>query len=106
MFSGVTLIFAAMNKIAVFFFIIFAGFIVGPTLVTYIDKNADVSIAFTANEEENSAKNHEVSEFTIQDYKTDMERQFLLSKSSIEHYYQKADQIVFLEVTSPPPKHI
>lgn len=95
-----------MNKIAVFFIIIFAGFIVTATIVTYIDKNADVSIAFTANEEENFSQNHIVPEFIIQENKSDLERQFLLTQSSIDHYYQKADQIVFLEITSPPPKHI
>jgi len=100
-------IFGAMNRIAFFFFFIFTGFIISPTIVSYIDKDVDISLAYTANEEENSVKNNVLSEFTFQDHSNaNLESQFLLAKSSIEHYYQMASEIVFIDVTSPPPRHI
>lgn len=96
-----------MNRIAFFFFFIFTGFIISPTIITYIDQSVDISVAYTANEEENSVKNNVLLEFTVQDQsKADLGSQFLLAKSSIEHYYQMAGEIVFLEITSPPPRHI
>lgn len=78
----------------------------GPTLITFIDQSVDISFAFNANEEENSAKNHVGFEFLIQEGdKPDLVKQFLRTKSSVKHYYQLADNMVFLEVSSPPPKN-
>ena len=94
-----------MNRIAFFFFFVFTSFIISPTIVSYIDQSVDVSLAYTANEEENSVKNNVLLEFTLQEQsKADLGSQFLLAKSSIEHYYQIAGEMVFLDVTSPPPK--
>ncbi len=99
------LIFAEMNKTALFFLIIFSGFITAPTVVTYFNSSADVSMAFTANEEENCVKNHIVLEFIFQDNdKQDLGKQFLLQKSSIEHYHLLAEKMILLEVFSPPPQ--
>lgn len=94
-----------MNRIAFFFFFIFTSFIISPTIISYIDQSVDVSLAYTANEEENSVKNNVLLEFTIQEHtNSDLGSQFLLAKSSIEHYYQIAGEMVFLDVTSPPPR--
>jgi len=94
-----------MNRIAFFFFFVFTSFIISPTIVSYIDQSVDVSLAYTANEEENSVKNNTLLEFTLQEHaNSDLGSQFLLAKSSIEHYYQIAGEMVFLDVTSPPPR--
>jgi len=95
-----------MNRIAFFFFFVFTSFLISPTIISYIDQSVDVSIAYTANEEENSLKNNVLLEFIVQDHaNSDLGSQFLLSKSSVEHYYQIAGEMVFLDVTSPPPRH-
>ena len=94
-----------MNKIAFFFFFVFTGFIFTPTVVSYIDQDVDISLAYTANEEENSVKNHVTLEFILQDSSnSDLGSQFLLAKSSKEHYFQVASEMIFLDVTSPPPR--
>ncbi|CAN5411725.1 hypothetical protein BH23BAC2_BH23BAC2_02350 [soil metagenome] len=96
-----------MKKTALFFLILFLGFIISPSLITYIDKTADISLAFTANEEETSAKNQVVFEcFIHTENKQDMGMCFLLSQSSLEHYYNKKAGLVFLEIHSPPPRNI
>lgn len=57
-----------MKSIASLLLILFVVFIATPTFVTYVDKDADVSMAYTANEEENSSKNQIAFEYTLQDH--------------------------------------
>ena len=94
-----------MKKIAFFFLVLFVGFLATPSIVTYIDENADISMAFTANEEENSSKTQPVSEYTFHETPTgNLSLHFLQEQSALIHYYNQATRLIFLDVLSPPPK--
>ncbi len=94
-----------MNKIAIFLAVLFVGFIVSPTLITYLDESVDISIAFTANEEENSAKNQIVFEFNIQDANpSSLSLHFLQEQAALNHSYKDGAKLITLDVISPPPK--
>lgn len=85
----------------------FTLFVAGPTLVACIDKDADISFAFTANEEENSAKNLLNLEF-IKDEQANHHEAYLYlrEESSAKFYYAEDHHQVYLDVLSPPPRHI
>lgn len=94
-----------MKSIASLLLILFVVFIATPTFVTYVDKDADVSMAYTANEEENSAKNQIAFEYTLQDHNArSISLHFLKEQAAFGHYYQDGHGSVFLDVISPPPK--
>ena len=93
-----------MKKSAFFFLLLFTGFLATPTIVSYVDENVDISMAFTANEEENSSKTQLVFEYTINDSPHNLSLHFLQEQSALIHYYNQAEKLVFLEVLSPPPK--
>ncbi len=94
-----------MKKIAFFFLVLFAGFLATPTLITYVDENVDISMAFTANEEENSSKTQLVFEYTFHESNPgNLSLHFLQEQSALIHYYNEAERLVFLDVLSPPPK--
>ena len=94
-----------MKKTAFFFLVLFAGFLATPTFITYVDKNADISMAFTANEEENSSKTQLVFEYTFHEsHPGNLGLHFLQEQSALIHYYNQAAKLVFLDVLSPPPK--
>ena len=94
-----------MNKIAIFLVILFAGFLATPTIVTYLDESVDVSIAFTANEEENSAKNQIVFEYNIEDSNSmSISLHFLQEQAAFNHFHKDGAKLITLDVLSPPPK--
>lgn len=94
-----------MNKTAYLLLILFAAFIATPTVVTYVDKNADISMAFTANEEENSSKNQIAFEYTLQDHNTrSISIHFLQKQAAFNYYYKVGHGSISLDVLSPPPK--
>lgn len=95
------------KNFALLFLFIFLGFIATPTIVTYIDKCANVSAAFTANEEENSSKTGLTFEYTIHDpHPSYSSLHFLQEQSAFNHYYKEGYRLVFLDVLSPPPKQV
>lgn len=90
---------------SLFLLILFVSFLGTPTVVTYLNKNVDVSMAFTASEEENSVKNQIVFEYTIQDSDPDSIRiHFSHGQAALNHSYKNGATTVVLEVLSPPPK--
>lgn len=93
-----------MKKIAYLLLFIFVTFCATPTLVTLVDKEADISMAFTANEEENSSKNQIGFEYTLNDHRSSISIHFLQEQMANNHYYKKGYRLVFLDVLSPPPK--
>ncbi len=94
-----------MRMIATFLIALFLAFIAGPTVVTYFNQDADISMAYTANEEENSSKNQIVFEFIIQDnHKKSESCHFLQEQSAFNHFYKEGYGQFILEVLSPPPR--
>ncbi|MDX1544895.1 MAG: hypothetical protein R3214_13210 [Christiangramia sp.] len=85
---------------------IFITFLVTPTVVSLIDRNVDISIAYNVNEEESSSKNQITFEYTLEEMGSNYESiHFLQSKTSDGHYYKENGYKVFLSISSPPPKH-
>lgn len=83
------------------------SFVAGPTVVALIDDSVDMSIAFTANEEESSSKNLLSFEPLIEEvYSNHLSIQFLRTHSSQESYRPEGIHQVYLEVLSPPPRNI
>lgn len=76
-----------------------------PTIVTSFNENIDISMAFTASEEENSAKNQIIFEYTIQDSHTgSLSHHFLQEQAALNHFYKEGSGLIILDVISPPPK--
>lgn len=94
-----------MKKVAQLLLFVFVVFLATPTVITYIDNSIDVSIAFTANEEESSSKTQMGFEYTIHDPNpTYTSIQFLQEQTALNHSYKEGYRLVFLDVLSPPPK--
>lgn len=94
-----------MNKIAIFLVVLFVGFLGTPTIVSYLDESVDISMAFTASEEENSAKNQIFLEYTIQDSNSGCTSlHFLQEQAAFNHFYKDGSGLITLDVLSPPPK--
>lgn len=71
-------------------------------MITLVDREADISMAFTANEEENSGKKHIGFEYNLNDFHPNIH--FLQEQMAFNHYYKKGYNPVILDVLSPPPK--
>ncbi len=83
------------------------AFVAGPTVVTLIDEDVDVSFAFTANEEENSSKNLLSMEYTIEEHHSNYESILFLQQQETNGFsYKEGSHQVFLDVLSPPPKTV
>ncbi|MGB7842400.1 MAG: hypothetical protein WBL21_06395 [Salinimicrobium sp.] len=96
-----------LKKIAYILAFVFTLFVAGPTIVICIDKDVDVAFAFTANEEENSAKNLLNLEFMKDEHTTKPTASLLFNDENTGRFFYDEDHHqVFLEVLSPPPRYI
>lgn len=97
-----------MKKLACILSIIFLSFLAGPTIVAYIDDDADISFVFTASEEENSSENCLSFEYTIQETHSNHQSIHFLQQQqeTIGYSYKEDYHQVFLDVLSPPPQNI
>lgn len=94
-----------MRLIASFFIVLFLAFIATPSIVTYIDRSVDVSMAFTANEEENSPKTEIALEYLFHiDNRNITSLHFLQEQTAFNHFYKEGYRLVYLDILSPPPK--
>ena len=94
-----------MKNFSYLFLFIFLAFLATPTIVTFINKDANVSMAFTASEEENSSKTTPGFEYNIQDPQPSYTSAHLLQEqTAFNHYYKEGYRLIFLDVLSPPPK--
>lgn len=94
-----------MKMVTSFLLILFLTFLAIPTVVTFVDEKVDISMAFTANEEENTSKNQIVFEFTLQDSNHHtISIHFLQEQSVLNPSYKEGYRLVFLDVLSPPPR--
>lgn len=95
-----------MKSIAYILSIVFLSFVAGPTIISIIDDTVDVSFAFTANEEENSSKNQVNFEYIIEKaFSNHASIEYLRTHQKTTYSYKEDYHKVYLEVTSPPPKH-
>lgn len=100
-------IFAIMKITACLFLLLFVGFLLAPTVITMIDKTVDVTMAFTANEEESSSKHTIGLEYIVHIYHPNaISLQFLHEQAALNHSYKDGDRLVILDVLSPPPKQV
>jgi len=84
---------------------IFITFLFAPTVISLIDRNVDVSIAYNVNEEESSSKNQINLEYTIENMVSNYESiHFLQIRKVHGHYYKENGYKVFLSISLPPPK--
>jgi hypothetical protein len=94
-----------MNKIAIFLIFLFVNFLATPTVVTYFNDCIDISMAYTANEEESSSKNQIVFEFIFQDSNPENSSlHFISEQAALSHFYKEGSASIFLDIISPPPK--
>lgn len=94
-----------MRFIASFFIVLFLAFLVTPSIVTYVDESVDVSLAFTANEEENSPKTEIAFEYLFQiDNRYTFSLHFLQEQTAFNHFYKEGNKLIYLDILSPPPK--
>jgi CO dehydrogenase/acetyl-CoA synthase epsilon subunit len=91
-----------MNKrvIAIAITLIFASFIVAPSILAVVDDNYDISILInSAEEEESKTKHFETPSKEIIEY--DFQENSLVS---LLNFHQDSYSSLFKELTSPPPE--
>lgn len=95
-----------VRKLAYILAFLFVTFLATPTVVVLIDKSADVSMAFSVNEEE-SSKTQINLEYHLEDSHSNYDSiHFLQEQKNPGHYYAEAYPVVCLDVISPPPKQV
>tara|TARA_B100000929_G_scaffold285515_1_gene269238 strand:- start:579 stop:869 length:291 start_codon:yes stop_codon:yes gene_type:complete len=84
---------------------IFITFLLTPTVISLIDRNVDISIAYNVNEEESSSKNQISLEYRLEEIVSNYESiHFLQIRKINGHYYKENGYKVFLSISLPPPK--
>ena len=97
-------IFATMKMISKIFLIIFIAFLATPTIVTVIEKSADISIFYTVSEEEHVQK--EIKTFFYLDNFSDVILPAKLTSSAIlSENLSKHDNIT-ASIFIPPPNEV
>lgn len=95
------------KNLALLFLTVFLGFLATPSIVTFIDRDVDISTAFTANEEENSSKTELLFEYNLRESNPNqVSISFFKVQSAFSFYYKKGYRPIYLEILSPPPKQI
>ncbi|HSP11446.1 MAG TPA: hypothetical protein VLO29_02885 [Salegentibacter sp.] len=95
-----------VRKLAYILAFLFVTFLATPTFVVLIDKSADVSMAFSVNEEE-SSKTQINLEFQVEESPSNYASiHFLQEQKNPGHYYAEAYPVVCIDVISPPPRQV
>lgn len=94
------------KNFALLFLTIFLGFLATPSIVTFIDKDANIAAAFTANEEENSSKTELVFEYNLKDSHSHHFSFSFFKEQKFNFYYKKGYRPIYLDILSPPPKQV
>ena len=94
-----------MKSLSYILAIVFITFLFTPSVITLVDRNIDISIAYNMNEEESSSKNQINLEYNIEEMVSNYESiHFLQIKKEDGHWYKESAYLVFLSISSPPPK--
>lgn len=99
--------FAAVKIFSYILAFIFITFLFTPTVISLIDREVDISIAYNVNEEESSSKNQITFEYNVEEIGSNYDSiHFLQTRKVDGHYYKENGYKVFLSITSPPPKMV
>lgn len=90
-----------MKTKAILFLVIFASFLVAPTVVTFMDHQVDVSYVFSLAEEENK-KSKEVELYA--ELRNNIFSALDIFKRTFIEYGNLTIKPVYLNLISPPPK--
>jgi len=93
-----------VKKLAYILSFIFISFLVAPSIITIVNDQADISVAFNLDEEENSSKNQVDLEFHFAEIRKNEESILFHQKHDDEFHYKERNYLVILNVLSPPPK--
>lgn len=95
------------TKIAIVLTFIFTIFIVSPTIVSVVEKNFDVTVLFSMNEEENNQKETSKNvDIKLLEIRTSSYSFNSIDKSILFNYYSKKYASISLENSSPPPEFL
>ena len=97
-------IFATMKIISKIFLIIFIAFLATPTIVTVIEKSADISVFYTVSEDENAHK--EIKTFFYLDNFSDTILPAELSSSAILSENLSKHGNITSSIFIPPPNEV
>lgn len=96
-----------MKQFALILLFVFAAFLVAPTTIVLIKSTADVSLAFTVNEEESQGDRAEMKDKEVQ-LLSFHHLNFFSIKEDVDHFhsYKENYKHIFFDVLSPPPEFI
>lgn len=95
------------NKTAIVLTFIFTLFIVSPTIISVVEKNFDVSILFSMNEEENNQKDSTKNvDLKFSNTKDQFSLFNSINESTLFDNYSKKYASITLENSSPPPEYL
>ncbi|TDQ28427.1 hypothetical protein [Tenacibaculum caenipelagi] len=95
------------SKAAIFFIVLFASIIVTPTVVTLMDKNQDLTIFLSLNEEEENTKEIKGLEMTIHPIENNNNSSFLyyrIQKKKNVRFQSKNYVSQYPKILTPPPE--
>ncbi|WP_428741485.1 hypothetical protein [Tenacibaculum sp.] len=95
------------SKIAIFFIILFAGIIIAPTVVTFVDKDQDLTIFLSLNEEEENTKSLKGMEMTIHPQESNNNTTFThykIQKRENVRFQSKKYISQYPKILTPPPE--
>ncbi|MDP2540312.1 MULTISPECIES: hypothetical protein [Tenacibaculum] len=93
------------SKIAIFFFVLFAGIIVTPSIITLVDKDQDITIFLNLSEEEENTKHVKVAELKAhpnEDYTSFLYKK--IQKKKNVSFLSKNYVSQYPKILTPPPE--
>ena len=92
------------NILSIILLVVFVNFIVAPTIISLADENADISLVFNVNEEENKEKESE-KDVEIKLLQTEsLQKSFTGFSVSNNKLYKENYPKHFMKLHSPPPE--
>ena len=96
------------RSIHLFFSLIFIAFICAPTMVSLVDKNIDVSVFYSLNEDEGESEKNEIAKdvelIVIESHNPD--DSLIRNKRNVAQSREKTYFQFYINLSSPPPKYI
>ncbi|WP_273694659.1 hypothetical protein [Tenacibaculum sp.] len=93
------------SKIAIFFFVLFAGIIVTPSIIALVDKDQDITIFLNLSEEEENTKHVKVAELKAhpnEDYTSFLYKK--IQKKKNVSFLSKNYVSQYPKILTPPPE--
>jgi hypothetical protein len=83
---------------------LFISFLLAPTIISLLEKNKDISMFYSSNEEELQKDFKEIKADFINEYEFVFVKLFLFKNSKITSENLSSHDKVFEEIFSPPPE--